>query len=163
MASDLTSTLPASLLSSLNRLRQLNTQDVQARWQQYLETSQEILTPADLLGAQSTLHWPIAPLNDRQHIAWDKGLQVLWLYQTIEVPAKQKGYPLTGLILRLSLTWWAEDAQIYVDGALVQSGDLFECFARVCLSESVQTGQVFQVAIRLVSPSHDNGALVRSH
>ena len=74
-----------------------------------------------------------------------------------------QGYPLTGLILRISLTWWAEDAQIYVDGALVQSGDLFECFTRICLSESVQAGQTFQIAIRLVSPNHDNGALVQSH
>ncbi|EDX85862.1 glycosyl hydrolases family 38 N-terminal domain [Synechococcus sp. PCC 7335] len=163
MALDLVPLLPADLQSSLDRLRKLNTQNIQTEWQYLLETPKDKLTPTDLFATATALHWPLASLNDRQHIAWDKGLQILWLHQIIEVPAHLQGYPLSGLILRLSLTWWAEDAQIYVDGALVQSGDLFECFTRLCLSESVQIGQTFQVAVRLVSPNHDNGALVRSH
>ena len=79
------------------------------------------------------------------------------------IPDNLYGYPLSGLTLRLALTWWADDAQIYVDGNLVQSGDLFECFTRICLSEQATPGQTIQVAIRLVSPGHDDGALVRSH
>ena len=145
------------LETAFNRLRQLNTQDIQAQWQQ-----SEDIKAEDAFSFQKT-DWAIASLNDCQHIAWSKGRQTIWLYQSITVPDNLHGYPLAGLTLRLALTWWADDAQIYVDGTLVQSGDLFECFTRICLSECITPGQVFRVAIRLVSPDHDDGALVRSH
>ncbi|MGB3787689.1 MAG: alpha-mannosidase, partial [Phormidesmis sp.] len=163
MASDPILSLSVSLQTSLHRLRQLNTQDIQPQWQQHNESPNNNLALQDIFTTDITTNWPTAPLNDRQHIAWSRGLNVVWLYQKIEVPTHLKGYPLTGLILRLSLTWWAEDAQIYVDETLVQSGDLFECFTRLCLTDSAQPGQIFQIAIRLVSPGHDDGALVRSH
>ncbi len=147
--------IPPTLQANLDRLRQLNTQNIQARWQQY---PQEIAL-ADVFATNA----PVAALNDRQHIAWERGRHLLWLYQTITVPSDFDGYPLTGLRLRLGLTWWADEAQIYVDGHLVQTGDLFECFTRICLSPSVTSGQTFQIALRLVSPGHDEGALVRSH
>lgn len=146
-----------ALETHLNRLRQLNTQDIQSRWHQ----STENLDLSDVLASNSQ-QWPLARLNNRQHIAWNKGCQLLWLCQTITVPTHFHGYPLAGLILRIGLTWWADAAEIYVDGSLVQSGDLFECFTRICLSPQVTPGQTFQVAIRLVSPVHDDGALVRS-
>ncbi len=163
MASDLIPSFPASLQTSLDRLRQLNTQNIQTQWQQHTELPDSSLTLQTLLATDITKNWPIAPLNGRQHVAWSKGLNVVWLCQKVEVPTQLKGYPLTGLTLRLSLTWWAQDAQIYVDETLVQSGDLFECFTRLCLTDSAQPGQTFQIAIRLVSPGHDDGALVRSH
>jgi len=34
------------------------------------------------------------------------------------------GLSVTGVILRLALTWWAEAAQILVNGVAVQEGDL---------------------------------------
>jgi len=151
-------TISTSLQKDLNRLRQLNTKDIQTQWHWH---NQDINT-ARLFSTQMPSSWPIAPLNERQHIAWNKGLSIRWLHQTINVPTDLHGYPLTGLILRIALTWWADDAQIYVDDVLVQSGDLFECFTRLCLSNSVKPGDRFQVAIRLVSPDHDDGALVRS-
>jgi len=161
------SSISATLQKTLNRLRQLNTQDIQNSWQISTQDS----APTDIFDnsaatSKSTLgpqFWTKATQNDRQHIAWGKGLQVQWFYQEIAVPTDFDGYPLAGLCLRLALTWWAEDAQIYVDGHLVQSGDLFECFTRICLSEKVSPGQSFGIAIRLVSPGHDDGALVRSH
>ena len=149
-------TIFPTIEAHLNRLRQLNTQDIQHQWRQSGE-----MTVADVFDCQG-VDWAIAPLNTRQHIAWEKGRHILWLYQSIVIPNNLNGYPLSGLILRLALTWWADDAQIYVDGELVQSGDLFECFTRLCLSESATPGQTIQVAIRLVSPGHDDGALVRS-
>jgi len=151
--------LSPSLENTLNQLRQLNTQNIQSSWAWH----DQDITATDVFSREALSQWKASPLNDRQHIAWDKGLQVRWLTQTITIPTDFHGYPLTGLTLRLSLTWWAEDAQIYVDGALVQSGDLFECFTRICLSEQVQPNDTFQIAIRLVSPNHDDGALVRSH
>lgn len=106
--------------------------------------------------------WETAPLNEKQHIAWDKGQQVLWLKQRLVVPTDLQGYPLEGLTLRLALTWWAEIAQIFVDGELVQEGDLFDCNARILLRDRVQPGEEIDLAVRLVSPGHDRGALVRS-
>ncbi|MEL6492127.1 MAG: alpha-mannosidase [Cyanobacteria bacterium J06621_3] len=160
------SPLSTTLTDSLHRLRQLNTRDIQSSWRLHHQD----IAPKTLFsvnsGSGSTPHltdaWNIAELNNRQHIPWERGLRPLWLYQQIKVPNDFNGYPLSGMTLRLALTWWADDAQIYVDGRLVQSGDLFECFTRICLSPQVTPGDVFRVAIRLVSPGHDDGALVRS-
>lgn len=147
------------LKNELDHLRRLNTQDIQASWRWHPHD----IPPADVFALPPAVDWPIAPLNDRQHIAWEKGLKVRWLYQSITVPTHFHGYPLAGMTLRFALTWWADEAQIYIDGTLTQSGDLFECFTRLCLSDHVSPGQTFQLAIRLVSPGHDDGALVRSH
>lgn len=106
--------------------------------------------------------WAIAPLNAREHIAWVRGQQIIWLGQKIIVPTDLQGYAVAGFVLRLSLTWWAETAQIFVNGKLVQEGDLFDHSARIVLSETVQTGEAIAVLIRLVSPGHDEGALVKS-
>ncbi|MEA5617711.1 alpha-mannosidase [Cronbergia sp. UHCC 0137] len=101
-------------------------------------------------------------LNEKEHIAWTGGKQVLWLTQKLVIPQSLQGYPLTGLTLRLSLVWWAEIAEIYVNGELVLEGDLFDCSPRVLLSSGVTPGEEFLLALRLVSPSHCDGALVRS-
>ena len=69
---------------------------------------------------------------------------------------------MAGLCLRLALTWWAEDVQIFINGVLVQSGDLLDYFTRVLLSESATPGAEIIVALRLVSPSHCEGGLMRS-
>ncbi len=69
---------------------------------------------------------------------------------------------MTDLSLRLGLTWWAESAEIYVNGQLVQTGDLFDCSSRILLSPKVIVGETFIIGIKLVSPAHDRGALVRS-
>lgn len=162
-----TPAISASVETAIARLRQLNTQDIQSRWRiSYEKGTQKnpraALLP-DILDSNVSSHLPIASLNDRQHVAWEKGQNVIWLHQFITIPEQFHGYPLAGLILRLALTWWADDAQIYVNGAFAQSGDLFECFTRLCLTEHSVPGQVIHVGIRLVSPKHDNGALVRSH
>ncbi|NEP17889.1 MAG: alpha-mannosidase, partial [Leptolyngbya sp. SIO4C1] len=147
------------LTQALQRLRCCSQQSIQSAWHWQLgDVPHETVLQSPL--PQS---WPIAPLNQRQHIAWAKGQQVLWLYQQIVVPAALHGYSLDGLTLRLALTWWAEDAQIFIDGSLVQAGDLFDCFTRLCLGSAVTAGETFEVAIRLISPGHDAGALVRSH
>lgn len=108
------------------------------------------------------IKWSLHELNAKGHIAWASGRQVLWMLQRLVVPQDLAGYSLKGLSLRVALTWWAELAQIYVDGQLVQEGDLFDCSTRILLSECVTPGEEFTVALRLVSPNHDDGALVRS-
>ncbi len=198
---------PADRLSeAITRLRSLTQCSVQTGWR-YCD---EDLPIAQATQPDTWHNWAIAPLNEKDHIAWTKGKQVRWLGQRITVPhdlqqfsdeyatladslsplnppfsnarqgyilgdfdsgspqnwgargAKTTGYPLAGLTLRLALTWWAIDAQIFVNGALVQAGDLFDCVTRILLSETVTSGDQFAIALRLVSPRHDDGALVRS-
>ncbi|MEO0757107.1 MAG: alpha-mannosidase [Cyanobacteria bacterium J06648_16] len=137
-------------------MRNCSRQSIQTRWRWHLG---ELYAE---LGSATAAAWEIAPVNERQHIAWARGREVVWLYQQVTVPRALSDYALTGLTFRLSLAWWAEDAQIFVDGQLVQSGDLFDYFTRICLAERVVPGAVYEVGIRLVSPGHDEGALVRS-
>ena len=106
--------------------------------------------------------WSIAQLNENNYITWSAGRQVIWLSQRFLVPQDLQGYPLAGLGLRLVLTWWAESAQIFVNGQLVQEGDLFDSSTRMLLTSTVVPGEEFAVALRLVSPGHDIGGLMRS-
>lgn len=147
---------PSPFQPTLDRLRSLSQLDIRQGWRLAAEPP----TPENPAPA-TWQHWPIAQLNARGHIAWPPQ-QTLWLYQEITWPAQLHRYPIHGFQARLALRWWAEQADIFVDGTLVQSGDLFDCFGRILLSESVQPGQSVAVALRLLSPSHDPGALVRS-
>ncbi|MBE9146816.1 alpha-mannosidase [Planktothrix mougeotii] len=101
-------------------------------------------------------------INERGQIAWAAGQQSLRLRQKIIVPPELRGYPLTSLSLRIVLSWWAEEAQIYINHQFVQAGDLFDSYTRILLSPSVQPGDEFEVELNLVSPGHDRGALVSS-
>jgi alpha-mannosidase len=138
--------------SSGDRLRRLTQHSIQSQWRAIASTTDQ---PPDGDGE-------MALLNDRHHIAWGKGERVLWLLQTITVPESLDGYPLEGLALRFSLRWWAVDAQIFVDGVRVQVGDLYDCATRILLSPSAKPGETFQLALRLLSPGHDDGAFVQS-
>ncbi len=145
------------LSETIARLRAQTTRSQQDQWRM----SAEPYTIADLQGGQWQ-QWAIAPLNDREHVAWARGRRELWLCQDIAVPSALAEFPLSGLYLRLALRWWAELAEIYVEGQLVQVGDLFDCFTRIRLSDRVTPGDRFWVALHLVSPGHDDGALVQS-
>jgi alpha-mannosidase len=109
--------------------------------------------------------WPTAPLgdvNEKNYLIWEKGEKLQWFIQSFTVAQAFNHYPLQGFNLRLALTWWAQDAQIFVNGDLIQSGDLFDSKARIVLTKSAQNGQNFIVALRLVSPGHDIGGLMQS-
>ena len=101
-------------------------------------------------------------LNEKRYLVWEKGQKVRWFYQEFVLPNDLNGYPLAGLTLRLALTWWAELAEVYVNGEKVQEGDLFDHSCRVILSSNVVPNEKISVAIRLVSPGHDIGGLMRS-
>jgi alpha-mannosidase len=104
----------------------------------------------------------IAPLNEKGQITWPKGRLNQWLYQEIHLPEAFVDYPLVGMTARLALTWWADAATVYINGEPVQAGDLFDHSARVVLQRQLVPGSVFAVALHLVSPFHDIGALMRS-
>ena len=144
--------------ATLHRLQGLTRLDVMPQW----HYCQAELALSTALSSNNWSHWPIATLNDRHHIAWDQGEHHLWLGQTITIPESLDQYPIQGLELRIDLTWWSILSEIYVNGELAQEGDLYDCFSRVLLTDQAQPGETIDVAIHLISPGHDPGALVRA-
>ncbi|MEH2027623.1 alpha-mannosidase [Nostoc sp.] len=142
---------------AIEQLRSFCQVNLQSTW--LYQESDLIIT--DVVAADLS-HWQPVQLNAKEHIAWTGGKKVLWLVQRLVVPQDLQGYPLSGLSLRLALVWWADSAEIYLNGELVLEGDLFDCSPRVLLSQGVTPGEEFIVALRLVSPGHCDGALVRS-
>ncbi|MEP6515843.1 alpha-mannosidase [Microcoleus vaginatus] len=147
---------PASnnISATVEKLRRLSQVEVQSGWR-YCDSDSAV-------SSVNICNSPVAELNGKGHIAWPSGKQVLYLGQQFVIPDNLHGYPVVGLRLLLGLTWWAEDAQIFVNGELVGQGDLFDFADRVLLSSSANPGDEFLVILRLVSPGHDSGALVRS-
>ncbi|MGQ9873242.1 alpha-mannosidase [Leptodesmis sp.] len=143
---------------TIARLRDLSQVSVQLGWRYY----DGDLPLADALNQPNWQHWTAGTVNDRDHHPWVKGRKVRWFSQILQVPQNLHGFPLEGLCLRLALLWWAEQAQVYVNGQLVQEGDLFDCAPRLLLSPAVQVGDEFAIALRFISPSHDDGALMKS-
>ncbi|WP_373539967.1 alpha-mannosidase [Chamaesiphon sp.] len=155
--------------SAIERLRRLSQQDILTDWRMLLGAG-SVDTELDT--------WEIASLNQRGQIAWERlspvgfpdhgretrqrGRQEIWLAQKLVMPIDLHGYPVTSLSCRLAFTWWAEVAQVFVDGKLVQEGDLFDHSPRVLLMSAVVPGTAIDVRLRMVSPGHDIGALMRS-
>ncbi|ELS01809.1 alpha-mannosidase [Xenococcus sp. PCC 7305] len=144
--------------NAIAKLRAQTQLDIQDNWHYDPE-----FNPQQDLKAIKLENKQKAKLNENKYIVFPKGRQIRWLVQKIKVPQCLKDYPLPGLILRLVLTWWAEDTRIFVNGKLLQEGDLFDSSARVLITNNAIAGEEFLVAIRLVSPNHDIGALMRSH
>lgn len=142
------------ILNTLDKLRQLVQVDIQENW--YYLYQDLSIEDIDLEKAK-----PVQ-LNDKRYIVWSSGHQVHWLIQKIKFSASLKEYSLHHLTARLVLTWWAEDAKIYLNGELVQEGDLFDSTTRLLLTTDVIPDQEINIALRLVSPGHDIGALMRS-
>jgi len=152
----MTESLPASLAQLLGQLQSLSQVSLQSQWRWGSSECLEL----------EHNNWEALELalgNEKGFITWPKGQQVCWLVQKIVVPSTLSGYPLEGLILRLALTWWAEEADIYVNGQLSQQGDLFDSQARILLTEVTQPGQTFHLVLKLISPAHDIGGLMQSH
>ncbi len=120
------------------------------------------LTSIDVQGKWLTNENTLAPLNEKNYITWSAGRQVQILKQSFLIPDNIDGYEIGGLSLRLSLAWWAEKAEIYLDDTLVQEGDLFDSSTRILLRESVTPGETVNVSLRLLSPGHDIGGLMKS-
>jgi len=102
-------------------------------------------------------------------ISWPRGGQ--WHRLQLELPcpepwqtlaAEGRLLPAGGVVARLTLRWWADQVELWVDGARVHEGDLFDTSCRWRLPESWGQGQVLQLELRLRSPLHDDGALISS-
>jgi len=145
----------------ISRLRQQVELEIQNNWRDLtllnIANINHNLAQVNLDRCQS------AEVNDKGYLVFPQGRQVRWLGQKIIIPAALQDYPISGLTLRLGLTWWAEDAQVFINGELVQEGDLFDSSARVLITDDAQSTKEYLITIRLTSPNHDIGALMRSH
>ena len=138
---------------AIERLRELSQHDLLPDWRMYLGASSVDADPRA---------WEQAISNEKGQIAWARGRQEIWLAQNVVMPIDLHGYPVASLSCRLAFTWWAEIAQVFVDGKLVQEGDLFDHSPRVLLMSAVVPGTSVDVRLRMISPGHDIGALMRS-
>jgi alpha-mannosidase len=143
----------SSVSIAIDDLRGLSQIDILTDWRICLEGGSVSTDPSQ---------WDLVSLNSQGQIAWKRGRQEIWLAQQLTMPADVRGYPVTSLSCRLALTWWAEVAQVFVNGELVQEGDLFDHSPRILLMSAVVPGTPVDVRLRLVSPGHDIGALMRS-
>ncbi|PSN77842.1 alpha-mannosidase, partial [filamentous cyanobacterium CCP4] len=150
--------LPQSILDALDRLRALSQKDVRDTWHQSFSLPEMQTIPSGDVGQT----WPLATLDDRSYITWPRGNVPLWLRQRFTWPTDLNGYPLEGLTARLALRWWANQADIFVNGELIQTGDIFDCWTRIVLSDRVVPGESVDVSLKLLSPGHDEGALVQA-
>ncbi len=143
----------SDLLTAIERLRSLSQIDILTDWRMALGCGSLDTEPRQ---------WDRVNLNEKGQIAWERGRQEIWLAQTLIMPSHLQDYPVTNLTCRLAFTWWAELAQVFVDGVLVQEGDLFDHSPRVMLMAAAVPGTSIDLRLRLVSPGHDIGALMRS-
>ncbi|MCY7368287.1 MAG: alpha-mannosidase [Chamaesiphon sp.] len=143
----------SSLLAKIERLRGLSQIDILTDWRMDLGHGS--------VDADSS-QWNRVSLNEKGQIAWERGRKEIWLAQTLVIPPQLQGYPVSNLVCRLAFTWWAELAQVFVDGVLVQEGDLFDHSPRVLLMPAAVPGTSLDLRMRLISPGHDIGALMRS-
>jgi len=147
------------IAGTLVRLRRLSQQDVKQSWHRCPETMPTQPRP---LQEQDWQNWPLSSLNDRHHIAWPRGKVSLWLHQRFTWPVELNGYSLEGHAAKLALRWWADQAELYVNGDLAHTGDIFDCWTSLDLTGHVIPGQTVDVTLKLLSPGHDDGALVHS-
>jgi alpha-mannosidase len=147
----------AVLETTLEYLRRQTELDLQDRWHSWMGEGD--LDRVQVLGSE---RWRSHPVNAKGHLAWKRGRQSCWFCCRLVWPERLDQFPLAGLEARLALTWWAEQATLYVNGQPVQQGDLFDCSTRTCLTQSVQPGASLELLLHLVSPAHDAGALVSS-
>lgn len=148
-------TFVSSLLTAIERLRNLSQISILTDW--WIGTH-PYPSHEEKGGEQEQL----ASVNEKGYVAWEGGRKEIWLRQRVVIPPQLQGYPVTGLACRLALTWWAEVAQVFVNGELVQEGDLFDHSTRILLTPAAVPGTAIEVWLRLVSPGHDRGALMRS-
>ncbi|PZV10438.1 MAG: alpha-mannosidase, partial [Leptolyngbya sp.] len=149
---------PPQILAILDRLRSLSQLDVRGTWHRCPSVAGDFETFSGVAGAA----WPLAPLNDRGHVFWPQGKVPLGLHQRFTWPTDLNGYPVAGLRARLALRWWANRADIFVNGEHRQTGDIFDCWTRIVLTDSIVPGELVDVALELLSPGHDQGALVQA-
>jgi len=115
----------------------------------------------------SALHHPWASRHRpdwaaRGLVVWPRGGQWCHLRLPLSCPEPWRQLGPQVVRARLALRWWAEAAELWVQGQLVHQGDLFDTSCRWPLPDAWWQGAPWSVELRLRSPKHDDGALVLS-
>ena len=95
-------------------------------------------------------------------LIWPRGGQWRRLELTLALPDDWRHLSPAVARARLVLRWWADAAELRVDGQTVHRGDLFDTACRWELPERWWQGEVLTLELRLRSPVHDDGALIHS-
>ncbi len=112
------------------------------------------------------------PWGERHRPDWSARGLVIWprggLWNDLRLflpcpPAwRRHGAGPESLRARLVLRWWADAAELRVNGAVVHRGDLFDTACRWALPGCWWQGEALELHLRLRSPLHDDGALIAS-
>ena len=100
--------------------------------------------------------------HQRGLLSWPRGGRWMRLQLRLDCPPAWRQQSCGERAARLALRWWADAAELWVDGALVHQGDLFDSGCRWRLPDSWWQGQPLELELRLRSPLHDDGALITS-
>ena len=112
---------------------------------------------ADPWGARHRPDWAARGL-----ILWPRGGVERTLHLRSLCPEPWRALGPAVASARLVLRWWAEAAELRVDGRPVVAGDLFDTACRWPLPERWWAGEPLELELRLRSPLHDDGALIHS-
>jgi hypothetical protein len=130
--------------------------DLQPLWQPLPPRSDGASALEDPWGRLHRPDWAARGL-----IIWPRGGQQRQLRWRLERPANWADLA-GGAVARLCLRWWAEAAELHVDGVCVHRGDLFDTACRWPLPQRWWQGEPLELKLLLVSPRHDDGALIHS-
>ena len=114
--------------------------------------------------AQPALHHPWGQQHRpdweaRGLVIWPRGQQTLVLSHSLRCPTAWRHHQPHGRA-RLALRWWAEAAELRINGCSVHRGDLFDAACRWSLPPSFWAGETLELELELCSPRHDDGALL---
>jgi alpha-mannosidase len=104
----------------------------------------------------------LVPINSKRNtpmLAFLKNEVNVHIEQVWQVPETYGGLRTAGAIVRLSLIWWADICEVWINGQKVQEGDLFDQKVRILLTDHAKPQSQFAIAIKLNSPKHDIGAV----
>ncbi len=131
--------------------------DLQSHWRRTLSDGS---TCAALHHPWACRHRP--DWDERGLIVWPRGGQWCILQLFLSCPESWRQFGPQVVCARLAMRWWAEAAELWVQGQLVHQGDLFDSSCRWFLPDAWWQGGAWSVELRLRSPKHDDGALVLS-
>ena len=122
------------------------------------------------LGADGTAAWVASRLQGlRQdwqtqgYLVWPRGNCTQSLHLHLKAPPHWQQVTAGTVTARLVLRWWAERAELRLNGRLERQGDLFDAACRLPLPARWLAGSDLEVTLELQSPWHDEGALLHSH
>ena len=97
----------------------------------------------------------------RALLIWPRGGQSLRLSYPLTWP-EGWGQRSSSETIRLALRWWAEAAEVRINGSTIHQGDLFDTACRWSLPKSFGPGESLELELFLRSPRHDDGALMQA-